>query len=88
MAFSLPEILSIGFFLVLVSIWLFVRPGEYGDRLFLAIAGVIYIGTMLGIFWAFGKSSRHDLRTYVLLHTTGFILVLLSRRLSRKKSSQ
>jgi len=64
------------FFLATVTIWLF-KKGDPRDRAFLAIASLIYIAAMWGTVWKSG--SGNEIVPYVLLESTGYLLVLLSR---------
>jgi hypothetical protein len=47
-------------FLILVAVWLFVRPRELGDRVFLAVAGIIYIAAMYATFGDSVELGRVD----------------------------
>jgi hypothetical protein len=72
-------------FLVLVIVWLFVRRGEAGDRIFLAVASLIYIAGMAATYWVLGAEKGKLIRSLVL-ETIGMGLVMLSRRI--KKNSK
>jgi hypothetical protein len=71
-------------FLILVVVWLFVRPREVGDRLFLAVAGVVYIAVMYATLWKFGGAENGRLIGALLAETTGLLLVAFSRRAKRE----
>jgi uncharacterized membrane protein YqjE len=58
-------------FLLLVIVWLFVRRGEARDRLFLAVAGILYIAAMFATFWKFGTAEKGKLIGSLLLETAG-----------------
>jgi hypothetical protein len=70
-------------FLLLVIVWLFVRRGESRDRLFLAVAGILYIGVMFATCWKFGTAEKGKLIGSLLLETTGMLLVMFSKRAKR-----
>jgi hypothetical protein len=59
---------------------LFVRPREVGDRVFLAVAGIIYIAAIYATFWRFGGTGKGTLIGSLLVETTGLLLVALSKR--------
>jgi hypothetical protein len=67
-------------FLVVVAVWLFIRPQEFRDRAFLAVAGIIYIAAMYAQFWKFGNAGKGRLIGSLLVETTGLLLVALSKR--------
>ena len=71
-------------FLLLVIVWLFVRRGEARDRLFLAVAGILYIAAMFATFWKFGTAEKGKLIGSLLLETAGLLLVMLSKRVTKK----
>ena len=64
------------FFLAAVTIWL-LKKGDPRDRALLGVASLISIAAMFGTFWKFG--SGNEVVHYVLLESTGYLLVLLSR---------
>ena len=68
-------------FLALAVVWLFARQRGASERIFLALAGVIYISALMATLWKFGTTKI----AYALLETTGFILVMLSRRIRKYK---
>jgi hypothetical protein len=63
--------------------WLFVRRGEARARLFLAVAGILYIAAMFATFWKFGTAEKGKLIGSLLLETAG-LLVMLSKRVTKK----
>jgi hypothetical protein len=70
-------------FLLLVVVWLFLRRGEARDRVFLGVAGVLYVAAMAATFRAIGTGEKGKLIGSVLLETTGLLLVLFSRRMKK-----
>jgi hypothetical protein len=82
---SSPTDLGVLAFLVLVGVWLFVRRGEARDRVFLAVASLIYVATMAITFWKFGTSEKGELPLSLSMETVGWLLVMLSRRLIKKE---
>jgi uncharacterized YccA/Bax inhibitor family protein len=66
-------------------VWLFVRRGEARDRLFLAVAGILYIAVavMFATFWKFGTAEKGKLIGSLLLETAGLLLVMLSKRVRK-----
>lgn len=77
--------LAVIIFLLLVTLWLFMRRGEARDRLFLAVAGVLFIAAMGATFWKFGETGKVQLIGELLLETIGLGLVMLSRRVKKTK---
>jgi len=54
------------------------------DRFFLVVAGVLYIAVMIATFWRFGTAEKGKLIGSLLLETTGWLLVMLSKRATNK----
>ena len=67
-------------FLIPVAAWLFVRSRELGDRVFLAVAGIIYIAALYATFWRFGGAGKGRLIGSLLVETTELLLVALLKR--------
>jgi peptidoglycan/LPS O-acetylase OafA/YrhL len=68
-------------FLALVAIWVFWRRGKAQDRAFLAVASLVYIAVMFATMWKSGTGKEGELIGWLLLETTGFLLVTLSKRI-------
>ena len=85
---SLTDVLVLTF-LLLVALWLFIRPRKGADRLFLVTASVLYLAAMAGIFWLF-DANKNDIPVigWILLDVIGLALVVAARRLLRSDSHE
>jgi hypothetical protein len=87
MEVSFQELATIPF-LALVAIWIFTRKSQRGDRPFLFIASLVYLGIMGVTIWLFKPVGGQRMVTLeIVLETVAFALVCLSRRLLKKKES-